>query len=466
MGACGLLSGPATGSLITTQIDRVFGFGEEAYDKAIDAITSLKDVFAGTAGSSTGVDTGGEYQVPWQRGPNAQTTGIAYLPPERPDLSGLAFVSPSDPAIVLDGLDDIAHVIADVLNQLQTLLGTMPEFAGIDVQDRYLTLFATYYDSLAARIGSVLAASSHVSAMQDRLSEWLVAGSVGMSPDVERALRDRATAAASQAAYRAERDALDEYAARGFTLPSGVVDAKVARARAALLSQESTIIRDTMIEAAKWERDTRQFAIEKGIQREGLLQDRFFKLQELAKAVAGEWQKNHIEVAMAAVEVYKAEIEAFGRAAQALSEMGSAAAMALKIEIDKQNIYLEIYKTKLQGELGRLGAEADIQKTRVGLYGEDIKNEMARVGTLTKLEDIDVELKRVDSNIAIEDARLEMQRMVEVAKITVEALNGVARTAAQLASGTLSSLSMSATVSAESSYRNESQCSETYTYQR
>ena len=101
---------------------------------------------------------------------------------------------------------------------------------------------------------------------------------------------------------------------------------------------------------------------------------------------------------------------------------------------------------------------------KVRIYGTNIQNELARTGVLLKLEDIDVELKKLDTNIEIAANQLELQELLETAKITVEALNGVARTAATLCSGTLSSLNMSASISTSTDFNNNVSCSENYQY--
>jgi hypothetical protein len=600
--ACGLLSGPATNAVIDAQINRVLSYGTTAYSTALAAIDGLQNVFS-TGPAAAGIS---HAQVPWQRGATAQQAGVVYNSPTRPETTELSYSAPIDPQIVLADLNDIASIINDILDELRAIITTRPTYDGLEVTDRYLELFASYYSMLSgwltttietgwsnfsvsfdafsedlqvqlgdmqiadvadalqlrlaellvydgqAVVGNALIESAPDTIQtsldtmladdgQTRLEEMLIDGAVGMPDAVAQALRDQAIVNADRAAYRAERDLVDEYAARGFALPSGVLDAKLARARAELLSQESEVNRTVLIESAKWERENRQFAITKSMENrrfsvdkgledhhfvidkklnnhqfsvakglessqfsleksledrrftitkdlevrqfsvtktmedhqfivtkqleyERLLQDRFAKLADLAKGIAGEWQANHIRVALATVEVFRAEVEAYGRAADALGQMGNAAAILLKTKIDEQNAYLEVFKTKLNAELGRLDAETKITDAKVRIYGADIQNESARTGVLLKLEDIDVELKRLDANIEIEESRLELQELMETAKVTVEALNGVARTAATLCSGTLSSLSMSASIGTSTSFDNNSSCSENYQY--
>lgn len=462
MGACGFLSGPATNSVIDQQINSVRAVGEEVYAKALTAIDGLSNVFVSTP-ASAGLSWGGT--TPWQRGPVAQATGIAYVSPGRPDLAALTYKAPTDPRIVVGDLDEISSVIGDILDELRALIANRPEFAGISVQDRYLELFASYYASLSGQLSTVLAANPIPGDLQSRIDEWLQPGAIGMSAEVAQMLRDRAIIQADRAAYRAQRDALDEHAARGFSLPAGTVEAKIARARMELLDQEAAVNRDTLIQEAEWERDSRKTGMSMGLEYEKMLQERVFRLTDTARAIAGEWQANHIKVALAAVEVFKAELEAFAREAEALGKLGDTAAILLKTKIDEQQAYLEVFKTKLQAELGRLDAENKSSDNKIRLFNTDIQNELGRVGTLTKLEDIDVELKRIDSSISIEEDRLELQRTMETAKVVVEALSSVARTTSQLSAGWLSSLSMSASIGSSTSFGNSSSCSETYSYQ-
>jgi hypothetical protein len=458
---CGLLSGPATNEVINQQISSVKEVGEETYAKALEAIDGLSNIFVSTP-AEAGLSWGGK--TPWQRGATAQTTGIAYISPERPDVTSLTYTAPPDPILVIGELEDITDSINDILDELRALIASRPEFEGISVQDRYLELFGSYYSSLTAQLAGVLSANPIPVDLSARIDEWLQPGAIGMSAEVAQLLRDRAIVNADRAAYKAERDALDEHAARGFSLPAGVTEAKIARARMELLDQEATINRDILIQEAEWERDSRKTAMTLGLDYEKMLQERFFRLTETARAIAGEWQANHIKVALAAVEVFKAELEAFAREADALGKLGDTLAILLKSKIDQQNAYLEVFKTKLQAELGRIEAETKVIDSRIRLYGADIQNESARIGTLTKLEDIDVDLKRIDSQIAIEEDRLELQKAMETAKVVVEALSSVARTAAQLTAGWVSSLNMSASIGTSTGFSSSHSCSESYTY--
>jgi hypothetical protein len=265
-------------------------------------------------------------------------------------------------------------------------------------------------------------------------------------------------------AGQAQREAADEWAAKGFSLPGGVLDAKLAAIRQQAGDKEAELNRDTYIEAAKWEQDARKFGIESGMKYQAMLRESFFKQVELAKAIAETWQEQQIKVALALIEVYKARIEAWGQAAEALGKIGSTAAGIIKSKLDEQLALVELYKARLMGESERVGTEIKIVDADTRIYGMKLETEKSKVDVQLKLEDQDLELKRLDTSIELKSKELELQKLSEVTKVSVAALDGIARTASQLAAGALSALHMSASLSTGVGYNNSSGCNTNYNY--
>lgn len=461
MSDCGLVTGPATSGLIQNQLAAVTAKGDAAFAMAISAIDSLKTVF-----SSGAVDRA----ISWRPAPfvaSTTDTNLVFAKPlPVPVAPDDTFNMPQDPANVLVGLDEIGDVLDDILAELQQLIDTMPQFSGLTVDDRYLAILAEQYARMTAQIDEILAACPATSALCETLSAWMQDGAVGMPITVEEAMRDRAFGAEDRKAFQAKSEAMSDWLARGFSLPGGALEVKLARVDLLTADQKRELNRDIFIESAKWEREIRQFAIEKTLQYEGIQRDFFIKVTDLARTVAGEWQGNHIKVQLAKVDVFKAQMEAFAAAADALQSMGATAATLIKAKIDEQNGLIALFEAKLKGRLGELEAKTSIFNSQITLYRAEGDMEKNRVDAALAEEDIAVKREQIKSNVDIKNQELEMTQMIEVGKVTAQSYSDIAKTAATLAAGWTSALTMSAELSNRTTFNNSSECSTTYTYRQ
>ncbi|MGB4967662.1 MAG: hypothetical protein WBO35_05675 [Candidatus Saccharimonadales bacterium] len=422
----------------------------------------LQHVFA-TGPAEVGISQSGNW---WASGGTpAQTGTISFAAPvPKPTVPtvGVTFpLAPDDPTRDAGKTDDALTALVD---RLTALLDTMPTVAEVAVQDRFLVLLDQQYQSLSGRLSGVLAAGPISGLLPERLSEWLQMGAIGMPPLVAQAIRDRAWDQVTRQAAQAERQISDEWAARGFSLPGGALVARLAIAHREAGDKAAELSRDTMIQEADWERDARKFGIDKGLQYDATLRDTFFKTIAQAQSIAQTWQEQHIKVALALVEVYKARIDAWGQAAQALGQMGNALGTVIKAKLDRLNGRIELYKAQIAGETSRADLLFKQLDAEIRLYTAAIEIEKERVGTQLKLEDQDIRLKELDTSKGLKEQEMALSKLMETAKITTSALDGIARTSSQLAAGALSALHMGASISAGSSISNGSSCSETYTY--
>ena len=376
------------------------------------------------------------------------------------------FNMPQDPDNVLVGLNEVGDVLADILTELQQLIDTMPQFSGLTVDDRYLAILAEQYARMTAQIDEILAACPATSALCGTLNAWMQDGAVGMPIAVEETMRDRVFGAEDRKAFQAKSEAMSDWLARGFSLPGGALEVKLARVDLATADQKRELNRDIFIESAKWERETRQFAIEKAMQYEGMQRDFFIKVTDLARTVAGEWQGNHIRVQLAKVDVFKAQMEAFATAANTLQSMGATATTLIKAKIDKQNGLIALFEAKLKGRLGELEAKTNIFNSQVTRYRSEGDMEKNRVDAALAEEGIAVQREQIKSSADIKNQELEMTQMIEVGKVTAQSYSDIARTASTLAAGWTSAVNMSASISSGTSFSNSSGCSTTYSYRQ
>lgn len=103
----------------------------------------------------------------------------------------------------------------------------------------------------------------------DEATDWMVNsitnGGTGISASVEAQIWQRGRDRALADSARAEAETLDEFSARGFTLPSGALSARLNAVRFDGMTKTGDVNRDTTIEAAKIEIDNIRFAVEQAV---------------------------------------------------------------------------------------------------------------------------------------------------------------------------------------------------------
>lgn len=453
-GLCGLLSGPEVTGVIENQLSTITSKGDTAYATALEAMQQMAAIFDNSISEvgawSPGTPGGGN------------TEAIQFIKPTpRPNTpSGLSI--PNSPSIGGRGIDDLEDSLNNILQEIQALIDSFPSPPNVVVEDRFLSYLASFYNQLSGQLTDILNGTPIVLLTLSRLEEWLQPGAVGIPSIVEQALRDRGLYDIDVALTRAKQEALDERAAMGFSYPDGVLDIKLARLDIDAADQRGKLNREVLIKAAEWERDTRKFGIETGLAYDSKIRDSFFKLYEESRAIATTWQENHIKVRLAILEVYKAQVDGLGKAASSLDSMGGAVAAAIKAKLDAARIDIEIYDAKLKGEIERGGFDLKRFGEEIELYKQDVISESARVDILGKNDERLLSREKINADIDIKSKELELQKLVETARVVTQALDGVARTASQLAGSVYSALNMSAGISARTDYTNSSSCATHY----
>lgn len=216
---------------------------------------------------------------------------------------------------------------------------------------------ASYYytltnNQLTAFVGNCAALAS----VCPRLTELLAGDSIGIPAAVAQGLRDRAFAAEDRQALQAEQESLSDWLARGFTLPGGALEAKLAQIRQLNRDKKAQINRDLWLEEAKLEIENLRFALQQGIAYEGMLRDSWTKLYGIVQAMASADIETALKVLDAALSLYKTQVDAW-----------SVEFSTIKDQIQAELAKLEVYKAELDGQklIGELNQQdVDLYKAR------------------------------------------------------------------------------------------------------
>ena len=497
---------------------------------------------------------------------------VAPVYPESPELT-----FPVLPALRAITLPDLAAPdLSGITALIAELRATRPVAPVLPESPDFGSLASHYYTLTNQQLTAFVGQCTALANLCPRLAELLSGTSIGMPAAVAQALRDRAFAAEDRQAVQAKTEALTDWLARGFTLPGGALEAKLATIHTLNRDKKAQLNRDLWIEEAKLEIENLRFALQQGIAYEGLLRESWGKLYNIVQALAQTeievnlkildaaislyktkveaWQaefatiKDQLQIELAKLEVYKAELDgqkligqlnqqdidlyktqweainakvsvykaqidaansllqaelaklewavkrvqiytaqvgayeaewkAYGVAAEAekakvelfesqskafasrvtayAGQVDAAKAIAdldvtaLKLQLEAWQNQLEQYKAELQTELGRIealvkgsGVDVEVYKTKA-LVEEGYTNfEMKKL-------DYGLNLDKLNADITLKEAELQQSRELSLAKLAQDALDGIARTGAQLAGSAMSAMNVQASLSSGS----------------
>lgn len=287
--------------------------------------------------------------------PDPPAEPAPFQTPEYPSEPGYETpLLPELRAIILPELDepDLSSINAliESLRANQPVSPVMPETPNFgDLASYY---YALTNNQLTAFVGNCAALAS----ICPRLTELLAGDSIGIPAAVAQGLRDRAFAAEDRQAFQAEQESLSDWLARGFTLPGGALEAKLAQVRQLNRDKKAQLNRDLWLEEAKLEIENLQFAIQQGIAYEGMLRDSWAKLYSVVQAMASADIETTLKVLEAALRLYKTQVEAWAVEFSTIKDQ-------IQIELAKVDIYkAELDGQKLIGELNQ--QDVDLYKVR------------------------------------------------------------------------------------------------------
>ena len=264
---------------------------------------------------------------------------FAKLPPEVPALFPVTI--PTAPNIALPELPSLQELQLpdppDVLTPEFT--AERPTF-NTPVPDASLNYSFTPYSEVL------------LSQVQQEISRILTTG-LGLPPAIEQALFDRATGREDAAANRAVDEVFTEFAARGFTLPNGLMDRRVKEVRRQNAENRSATNRELAINATQVQIESLRFAVQQGIAAESLTAQIHFQAEELQLQAAQIVSDFVLRIFLARVEVYNAEVAAFRVDAEVFRSL-------IEAELSK----VEVYRAQIQAELAR----GEINQQKINLY--------------------------------------------------------------------------------------------------
>lgn len=233
----------------------------------------------------------------------------------------------------------------------------------------------------------------------------MMAGGTGLPAAVEDALFSRARERDSAETERAVQEAADTWAARGFSMPPGMLAKQVNVAREQGRLKAAALNRDILAEAAKWEIENIRFAVQQGMALEQLLANTFencakrmfevakfhaeaqinvfnaqislFNAQSASFKTLADVYRTQLDGALAKLTAYKTAVEA----QQAIGQLNQQTVEVYKARLSAVQASVEIFKALMQGAQVRaetIKSQFDAYRADVQAYAEQIGAEKVK----------------------------------------------------------------------------------------
>lgn len=275
-----------------------------------------------------------------------------------------------------------------------------------------------------------------VDELRSKISTWLSGGQpTGLPDHIWQHIWQQQRSRELQSSKAAMQAAITDWRSRGFTLPGGVLDAKLTTIRLKTQETEATLGREIAVQAAKMEQTNLQFAMEKGIALTQLLSEMFNQRVQRAFAIAQFTFQSALTLYNAKVEAYKALLAGYQAEAAVFAERVKGAMLVLEAykaqlegeklvgELNQQAVQLyvaqwqgiqaaaEVYKTRvaaIQAAVEVDKVKMELYRTRVEVFGEEVKAYLGEVQAYqARVGAYDSEVKAYDSAVRAHVARIE-----------------------------------------------------------
>jgi hypothetical protein len=194
--------------------------------------------------------------------------------------------------------------------------------------------------------------------LASELYEQLIAGGTGLDADTEQAIWDRAIARQQEENEKAYQEALNFHAARGFSLPEGVLNSTLIEVNNRINQRKDDLNNDILIQQSKLAQENTHFIIQQALALEQTLMENSNQVQNRAFEAAKAMVQLANETYRIKVEQYVAQLEGYKTLAQVFESK-------IRAEIAKA----EFYKAQIDG----LRAGAEVKGIMVQAYNAQIE---------------------------------------------------------------------------------------------
>ncbi len=242
-----------------------------------------------------------------------------------------------------------------------------------------------------------------MTAIEDKLIAMLADGGTGLGSDVEDAIWERARNRVESERERRHDETLEYFSSRGWTVPPGVLAARLKEVDTESSRQLLDINRDIAVEQARLAHEQLKAIIATVVQYEGISRQHADQVANRAFESAKYTQQVAFEVFNSLVAAYNLELDVYKTTAAVFEsrirstlielEKYKAELEGAQLASDLQERYLKIYNLQLQGiqimadmyktEMQSAEVRAGVERIKLETYREKVNAYSARVSAKT-----------------------------------------------------------------------------------
>ncbi len=261
-------------------------------------------------------------------------------------------------------------------------------------------------------------ASNLLTEINDKLQTDIVSGTAGLPEITENMLWDRARSREHMETQRGKKRAVEEFAGRGFTLPTGALAARLREAEQDAVNKSVSLSREVYINQAERALQQMQFALTTALQKESQLMDYSNSVAQRAFEAQNALLQASVQIFNGKVQLYTARVSAYSAYADVFKTQIDAELSKLRVfesELSAQKLIgemnlqdLEAYKTSLTAiesivevyktETQAAGVQADVQRLGLEAFKGEVDAYKAQIEA--KATEYGGYKTRVDSELA------------------------------------------------------------------
>lgn len=243
-----------------------------------------------------------------------------------------ALQAAANAALAVSPIDPNTGAVLTAAAALRTFTNTPPAAAALSMW--------TATGPEAANYSSTL-----LSSLQTYISQWVSGAATGLPAAVEQALWDRGRAREVVASAKKAKEAIKQFAYRGFSKPPGALAVQLLEAVQEAQNNDVALSRDVMIKQSDLEQSNRRFAFETAWKIEdGLMRYQQDRVRRLLDAHVA-WQQGLVTDAGHAAQNFGTQGSVFGAGVQADATVFRG---RVDVNIAEANIRIESAKANLQ----------------------------------------------------------------------------------------------------------------------
>jgi hypothetical protein len=312
--------------------------------------------------------------------------------------------------------------------------------------------------------------------LRAKLDWYIQNGGTGLGPAVEAAIWEDNQLRVQQEFERQYEQAESFWAARGFNMPPGMLQAALTEAVTEQTRKLTYTSNEIAIEQARIAKDQTKTMYELSGTLETATMNYFSQVAARSLEASKFSVDAAIQIFKAAVDYFTAQMQAYRVSAEVFATEVDAFKSEVQAETAKVEAYkvaadvvlaqnkeiidvyvaeIDLYKAQIQYEMARVDSLIKVFSAQTNLYGEEVRLALGDVNTQVEVFKGQIQENQIQAQISMKQAELNLQAYLGKIDVAIKALSAGAEVSAHLASAALSSIHAQASMGEQVEYYDD-----------